>query len=105
MCVFSSSWDVPSVESLGSALGYHPPDRNPGVSRHLRFGSPSQPEGRVREHGLEGVDGAEGEIDDVAPCLWNPLPVSFDGWKYQIQAYWSDADGRCWQPADPPAGT
>ena len=46
----------------------------------------------------QGEDGPEGEIDDFAPCLWNPVAISFDGWRYTIQAYWDEAAGACWSP-------
>jgi hypothetical protein len=51
----------------------------------------------------EGEDGPEGEIDDFAPCLWNPVTISFDGWSYRIQAYWDKAAGACWTPVGEPS--
>lgn len=64
----------------------------------------------------QGETGPEGEIDDFAPCLWNPVSVmvplmvsqSNHGFTYQVQAYWSEADQRCWRPSaaagNPPQG-
>lgn len=46
----------------------------------------------------DGETGPEGEIDDFSPCLWSPVAVSFDGYRYQIQAYWSNAANACYQP-------
>lgn len=52
----------------------------------------------------QGEDGPQGEIDDFAPCLWNPVPIAVDGYAYKVQAYWSEADQRCWTPPAPSSG-
>ena len=51
----------------------------------------------------QGETGPQGEIDDFAPCLWSPVPITVDDFSYRIQAYWSEADQRCWQAAALPS--
>ena len=51
---------------------------------------------------------ADGESDDFAPCLWNPVPVpsaQHPQFTYWVQGYWRNDTAACWDGsgADGPA--